>query len=261
MNESNRSADGFTEWRRSQIRGGVERRERNDFFETYNVYGVDQARQLTCRCFHRYPEHERAFGMTYSRTLSFDEFNRRLLGELDKKSMTLAEYHDCIRQAEEVSGIISDSIAYDIFSDNEYAVMQAFCDSMDTLKEKTYLHGGGLFSCDCESVVGGEPLSIRFRRPLPHDALSMEIAGVRKETIGGYDIDNLWVMSVYNRLNERCSSCRLTQLTSEWSLNHETIRLVAAEGFPGIDGELLIAVAEPTAFRRFGFYSLDFSNK
>ena len=75
-------ADPFVEWCRSQVRGGIERRERNDIFEAYNVYGVDEHDRLTFRRYHRYPEHERDFDLSYSRTLTFEELNRRLLSEL-----------------------------------------------------------------------------------------------------------------------------------------------------------------------------------
>jgi hypothetical protein len=34
-----------------------------------------------------------------------------------------------------------------------------------------------------------------------------------------------------------------------------------AEGFPSVDGSLLLAVADEASFPRFGFYSLDFTNK
>ena len=47
------TADPFVEWCRSQVRGGIERRERNDIFEAYNVYGVDEHDHLTCRRYHR----------------------------------------------------------------------------------------------------------------------------------------------------------------------------------------------------------------
>ena len=255
------AADGFTEWCRSQVRGGIERRDRNDFYEAFSVYGIGADGQLGCRYYHRYPEHERDFGLTYARTLSFDDFNRRLLSELDKHALTLRDYHACIKKAESVSGNASDAAVSEGFTDSEYAALQDFCESIDTLSNKTFLHGDGAFSCDCESVVGNEPLSVRFRKPLPHDALYTDVAGVRKETAEGYDIDNLWVMSVYNRINERSASCRLIRLVSEWSIQHESILLISAEGFPGVEGALLVAIADPSQFRRFGFYSLDFANK
>ncbi len=70
----------------------------------------------------------------------------------------------------------------------------------------------------------------------------------------------MWVMGVYNRLAGRCS-CKVLRLTSEWSLESESVYLITAEGFPGVEGMLLVAVAPSDSFRRFGFYSLDFANK
>ncbi len=87
--------DSFTEWCRSQIRGGIERRERNDIFEAYSVYGVDGGR-LTCRYYHRYPEHEREFDLSDTRALSFNDFNRRLLSELDRGDLRLAAYNTIV---------------------------------------------------------------------------------------------------------------------------------------------------------------------
>ncbi len=253
--------DRFTEWCRSQVRGGIERRERNDIFEAYSVYGTDEAGRLACRFYHRYPEHEKDFDLSYTRALSFDEFNRRLLSELDKGDLKLSEYHDCIQKAAALSQMTSSEADYQGFTDAELNVLQAFCDAIDTLKDKRYLHGDGIFSCECESIVGSESLNIRFRKPLPHDALSREIAGVSKKEVAGYDIDDMWILGVYNRLRERCSGCGVIQLTSEWSLEKESVLLISAEGFSGIDGTLLVAIAESSMFRRFGFYSLDFSNK
>lgn len=253
--------DSFTEWCRSQIRGGIERRERNDIFEAYSVYG-EEGGKLTCRYYHRYPEHEREFDLSYTRVLSFDDFNHRLLGELDKGDLKLDAYDLCIKKAAELSAeSASEMPAYLGFSASEVIALHDFCDGIDTLKGQSYLNANGVLCCECESVVGDERLNIRFRKPLPYDAFSAEIAGVKKEEIGGYDIDNVWVMSVYNRLSEKCRACKVARLTSEWSLDHERVYLISAEGFPAIDGALYVAVAEADHFRRFGFYSLDFSGK
>ena len=66
-------------------------------------------------------------------------------------------------------------------------------------------------------------------------------------------------MGVANRLGECSKSRRITLLTSEWSLNKESVFLMTVEGFPSVDGTLLVAVADEAAFPHFGFYSLDFS--
>lgn len=253
--------DGFTEWCRSQIRGGIERRERNDIFEAYTVYGVDAEKRLACRLYHRYPEHERDFDLSYTRALSFDQFNRRLLGELDRCDLKLADYSDCIKKAADLTDLPAPDRDGDGLSAEEFAVLQSFCDSMDTLKDKNYLHGDGIFRCECESVVGGESLNIRFRKPLMYDALLTNADGVKREEIGGYDIHDMWVMGVFNRLRERCTSCKVFRLTSEWSLAGESVYLIRCEGFDGVDSDLLTAVAPSDQFRRFGFYSLDFSGK
>lgn len=254
--------DPFVEWCRSQVRGGIERRERNDIFEAYNVYGVDEQNRLTCRRYHRYPEHERDFDLSYSRTLSFDELNRRLLSDLDKGDIKLPAYNDCIRKACELCDIpLSDAAEFIGFSVSETAAIHDFCEDFDTLTDKEYRTTDGVFCCACRSVVGDEQLNLRFRKPLPHDALNVEIAGVSKTPIEGYDIKSLWIMGVYNRLRDRCQSCRVTLLTSEWSLEKESVFLMQADGFPSIDGNLLLAVADETSFPRFGFYSLDFTNK
>lgn len=254
--------DDFVEWRRTQIRGGIERRERNDFFEAYSVFGTNADGKLLCRYYHRYPEHERDFDLSYTRELSFDDFNRRLLSELDKGDLKLGDYNFCIKNAAELTHPTAQAYAeYSGFTDGEFAVLQEFCESIDTLKDRSYLHGDGIFSCECESVVGGESLNLRFRKPLAHDAILSDISGVRKESVAGYDIGDMWIMSVYNRLRDRCASCAVSLLTSEWSLEQESVWLIAAEGFPGIDGTVFVAVAEASAFRRFGFYSLDFSKK
>ena len=84
---------------------------------------------------------------------------------------------------------------------------------------------------------------------------------VAMAAVGGYDITDMWVMSVFNRLNERCRSCKVTRLTSQWNIEKETVWLMTATGFPGVGGTVLIAVAPTADFRRFGFFSLDFSNK
>ena len=254
--------DGFVEWRRSRPRGGIERRERNDIYEAYNVYGADSEGRLTVRCYHRYPEHERDFGLSYSRALSFEEFNRRLLGELDSDGLKLSDYYACIRNAVQLADSAAESAAeYSGFDEEEEAALRAFCNAADTLQQQSYLHSEGVLRCECESVVGGERLNIWFRRPLPHDAADMPIAGVSKEEKAGYDIDNLWIMSVYNRLREKCRACSVTLLTSLWSVDKESLYLFAVNGFEGIEGSLLIAVGEADSFRRFGFYSLDFSKK
>ena len=253
--------DSFIEWCRTQVRGEIERRERNDIYEAYSVFGTDNG-QLICRFYHRYPEHERDFDLSYSRQLSFDEFNRRLLSELDKGDLKLSAYNECIEKAASQNQTPPvDAPAYDGFTEEESAALRAFCDSMDTLTDKEYRGGDGIFHCSCRSVVGEERLNLRFRKPLPHDALSADIPGVGKKSVEGYDIDDLWIMGIHNRLSERCDSVRITLLTAEWSLSHESVYLMAATGFPGIEGTLLLAVADEAAFPRFGFYSLDFSKK
>ncbi len=254
--------DPFVEWCRSQIRGGIERRERNDIFEAYNVYGVDEHDRLTCRRYHRYPEHERDFDLSYSRALTFDELNRRLLSDLDKGDIKLPVYNDCIAKACELCDIpLSDSAGFNGFSEAESAALRDFCEAFDTLTDQEYRTTDGVFCCACRSVVGDEAFNLRFRKPLPHDAINGDIAGVSKTPIEGYDIESLWIMGVYNRLRDRCQSCRVTVLTSEWSLKKESVFLMQAEGFSTINGTLLLAVADEASFPRFGFYSLDFTNK
>ena len=250
--------DDFTEWCRSQVHGGIERRERNDIYEAYNVYGALSNGQLVCRRWHRYPEHEKDFGLSYSRELTFDEFNRRLLAELDRGDLKLSDYREVIRRAEALSGEPEQD--EELFSDSEQEAICLFCEGMDHLKDHSFLHQNGVLCCECESIAGGERLNIRFRKPLRHDALNAAIAGVKKESISGYDIENMWILGVYNRLYEKGASCRVTVLTSEWSLQKESVYLIEAKGFPVISGSLLIAVGESENFRRFGFYSLDFSN-
>ena len=255
--------DSFIEWRRTQIRGGIERRERNDIFEAYSVFGTDESEKLICRYYHRYPEHEKDFDLSSTRVLTFDEFNRRLLSELDKGDMKLDDYLFCIEKAEELSDDTenSDEPAGADFTEDEIVTLHDFCEALDTLEEKTYINQNGVYSCEGKSVVGEEVLNIRFRKPIRHDPLDAEIAGVKKEAAEGYDIENLWIMGVYNRLYEHSSSCKVTRLTSEWSLEKESLYLIRMEGFKGIDGALLVAVGEADQFRRFGFYSLDFSKK
>ena len=255
--------DDFVEWARSQTHGGIERRERNDIYEAYSIYGTDSKGSLICRCYHRYPEHERDFDLSYSRNLSFDEFNRRLLSELDRGDMKLAEYNRCIEKAfgQTDNEVQSASEVYGGFTDAEISALNGFCESLDIFKDKSYINENGVYRCECESVAGGAVLNIRFRKPLTHDAFDSDIPGVQKEPMYGYDLDDIWIMGVYNRLNERCESCKLTKLTALWSLNKESLFVIKAEGFEGIDGALLTAVGGREEFSRFGFYSLDFANK
>ena len=252
--------DDFTEWCRSQVRGGIERRERNDIYEAYTVYGADGDGRFICRRYHRYPEHEKDYDLSYSRVLTFDELNRRLLAELDKGDVKLAAYHTAMQEAARLTDP-ADSSRIDEFTDEEQEVLQAFCDGMDNLKDKSYLHRDGVLCCECESAAGGERLNLRFRKLLPCDALHATISGVRKEEISGYDIDNIWILGVFNRLKERAAACRVFSLTAEWSLQKESLYLILAEGFPAVRGDVLIAVGGSESFARFGFYSLDFSNK
>lgn len=275
--------DAFTEWCRSQVRGGIERRERNDIYEAYTVYGVDESGQLACLCYHRYPEHERSFALSYRRTLSFDAFNQRLLGELDKGGIRLADYRLCIARAEQLTdpaapgepadtGATASSTCQNTaasagaaadegFTDAERASLRDFCEALDHLKDKEYRSSEGIEHCSCKSLVGEEELNLWFRKPMKHDALFTTVSGVNRAPVNGYDIDNLWIMGVYNRLYERCGSCKITLLTSAWSLRSESVYLMSVEGFSGVDGTLLIAVAESSNFARFGFYALDFSGK
>ena len=252
--------DTFTEWCRSNIRGGIERRERNDIFEAYSIFGEDGGR-LTVRYYHRYPEHEREFDLSYSRALSFDEFNRRLLSELDRGDLKLNTYNACIAKAESLCGIAAVHGEYTDFSEAEITALNGFCEAADTLTDKSYLHSDGIYRCESLSAAGGERINIWFRKPIAHDAIDGDVAGVNRESVAGYDIDNLWIMSVYNRLYERCGACRATKLTSQWSIEKESLYLITAEGFEGIDGTLMAAVGEAASFNRFGFYSLDFSKK
>ena len=252
--------DGFVEWRRSRMHGGIERRERNDIYEAYSVYGADAEGRLTVRLYHRYPEHERDFGLSYSRALNFSDFNRRLLGELDQGGLTLEDYRVCITNAQQLTepgAAITDEIP--CFSEAEEAALRSFCDSADILKDQRYLHSEGVLSCECGSAVGDDRLIIRFRRPLPHDAYGTDVPGVIKEEKGGYDIDNLWIMGVYNRLRDSCGGCQVTLLTSAWSIEKESLWLCRCEGFTGVEDDLLVAMGDADSFRRFGFWSLDFS--
>ena len=254
--------DGFIEWSRSRVHGGIERRERNDIYEAYNVYGTDSEGNLVCRRYHRYPEHERDFGLSYSRILSFGDFNRRLLAELDQSGLTLTDYHACIAHAQRIlTPDAADPDAYRGFSEEEEAALRGFCDNADILTEQSYLHSEGVLSCACTSAVGGDRLMIRFRKPLPYDALDADIPGVSREDVGGYDIDNLWIMGVYNRLRECCTAVTVTRLTSAWSIEKESLWLCRCAGFGGVAGDLLAAVGEADSFRRFGFWSLEFSKK
>lgn len=253
--------DPFVEWCRSRIHGGIERRERNDIYEAYTVYGVDEENRLACRRYHRYPEHERDFDLSYTRVLTFDELNRRLLCELDKGDVSLPVYNDCIARARELCGLPSpDAAEFNGFTDDETAALKEFCEAFDTLTDKEYRTADGVFCFSCRSVVGDEVFNLRFRKPLPDDALFSGVAGVSNKPIQGYDIESLWIMGIYNRLSERAVKCRVTLLTSEWSLKNESVFLMQADSFPSVDGTLLLAVADETSFPKFGFYSLDFSN-
>lgn len=257
--EAKAPADDFIEWRRSQIHGGIERRERNDIYEAYNVYGTNGQGQLICRRYHRYPEHERDFDLSYSRNLRFDEFNRRLLSELDKGDLKLVDYNECIHKAAQLTENETQEPPAAGFSESENAALKAFCEAFDTLTDKEYRRTDGIFYCSCRSVVGDELLGLRFRKPLPHDALYTQTAGVGRKPVEGYEIESLWIMGVANRLGECCSRRKITLLTSEWSLKKESVFLMTVEDFPGVDGTLLVAVADEDAFPKFGFYSLDFS--
>ena len=254
-------ADPFIEWRRTKVQGGIERRERNDIFEAYSVYGTDDQGRLICRFYHRYPEHERDFDLSYSRVLSFCDFNKRLLAELDKYSITLQDYHACIAAAQELLHEAPPFDPYMGFSAEEEEALRAFCDGMDNLIDKEYLHADGLFRCSCRSAVGDEKLALWFRQPLSFDAADTDVAGVGRQPVESYDIDNLWIMGVCNRLRDNCSACSVTLLTSQWSLSHESVYLMTIEGFRDVSGTLLLAVAPSDAFAHFGFYSLDFARK
>lgn len=251
--------DSFVEWCRSNVRGGVERRERNDIFEAYNVYGVDGDR-LVCRCYHRYPEHQRDFELSLNRSLRFDEFNRRLLSELDRGDLTLEKYSDSIANAQRLTADTVE-VGYAPLSETELKALDRFLESLDTLTVKERLFSCGVLRLECESVIGAEELNLWFRKILPFDAAFGEVAGVTRTPIKGYEIESLWVMSLYNRLCERCSACEVHLLTSSWSVTQASVYLLTARGFPDIDAPLLIAVGDRAGFLHFGFYALDFSKK
>lgn len=255
-------ADSFVEWCRSLTQGGIEPHGRNDIYEAYSVYGTDGEGNLICRYYHHYPEHEKDFDLSYSRSLTFDEFNKRLLCELDKGDVKLDAYNECIEKARELTDMPVGTYPVNVgFTDAEKEALQQFCESNDTLTDREYRSADGVFYCGCRSVVGDVDLHLRFRRPLPYDAPGRDVAGVSQKSVESYDIENLWIMGVCNRLKERCQKCSITLLTSEWSLQKESVYLITAEGFPGINGTTLIAVADEAAFPHFGFYSLDFSKK
>lgn len=252
-------SDSFIEWFRTPTRGGIERRERNDIFECYGVYGCDTDGRLIYRYYHRYPEHERDFSLSYNRQLDFKSFNNRMLTELDSDSIKLSDYYECIAKAEEISGITSDMSDNSALSDNDIATIRIFCDSLDILQGQSYLARDTSLSCECESVVGGDRLIIRFRKSVTHDPIIEDVAGVKKETIGGYDIDNLWIMGIFNRLRDNCDAVKVYSLTSEWSLSGDSLYLFNAVGFKDISCDLIIAAGAADSFRKFGFYSLSFN--
>jgi len=250
--------DGFHEWMRTTTRGGIEPGGRSDIYETYSVYGADAQERIIRRCYHRYPEHARAFDLSCSRVLTFDELNRHLLEELDKGGVTLDDYHACIAAAEKLMHKESDTPPDMEFSEDEYAVLRSFCESLDTLRDKECHAGRGVFRCSGVSVVGDEELWLNCRKSLTHDALYGESYGISRTEIGGYDIENLWILSVYNRLRERCDRCRVILLKSEWNLSQKPVTLLVAEGVQGISGALLVTVADIETLSRFGAYSLTF---
>lgn len=251
--------DSFTVWCRSRTRGGIERVERNDIYEEYSEYGTDGDGRLVYRYYHRYPEHERSFDLSDERTLNFDAFNSRLLSELDRGAVSLEDYNACITKA----GQSDDNPKgfFTGFDETQTAVLRRFCEGIDTLRDKTFRSSDGIFRCEGVSVVGEETLDILFRKPLQHDALYQKVSGVTRSEADAYGIDDLWIMSVVNRLRERCASCRVETLRSDWSLKGETVCLIICESFEGIGGDLIAAVAPIESLTRFGFYSLDFSNK
>lgn len=255
--------DSFTQWCRSRVRGGIERRERNDIFEEYGVYGVDGQGRLLCRYYHRYPEHERDFEMSYERVLSFDEFNTRLLGEIDRGSLTLETYGECIEKAQKLSGKADEERdgIYEGFSAEEEGRLRDFCETLENLKDKSYRHGDGIFRCEGESILEGEVLDIWFRKPVKHDAFYTDVAGIIRQPVSPLDIGDIWILSIYNRIRERCGTCEVVRVKSEWSLKEEAVYMMAVEGLVGIKGTVLIAVAEASNFGRFGFYALGFANK
>ncbi|WP_407383864.1 hypothetical protein [Ruminococcus sp.] len=255
-------ADDFTEWCRSLVQGGIVPNGRNDIFEAYSVFGANSEGRLICRYYHHYPEYEKDFGLSYSRALTFDEFNKRLLAELDKGDIKLNAYHACMEKARAVSKIPEGKYPpREGFTEAETAALKQFCEAADTLTDPQFRSANGVFYCGSRSVVGDLELHLRFRKPLPFDALDAEVPGVSRKQVEIYEIDDIWILSICNRLREQCQSCNITLLTSEWSLQQEKVTLIVAEGFPGIEGTLLTVVADEAAFPRFGFYSLDFSKK
>lgn len=253
--------DRFVEWCRSRTRGGIERIERNNIYEMYSVYGSDDAGRLICRCYHRYPEHERDFALSYSRVLKFDEFNARLLTELDKGGMSLADYDECIKRAEQTADIKPHEGDCRAFDGQDIAALRDFCELLTNIKDKSYRYSEGIYRCAGESIVGDCALNIWYRRLLPHDALRADTAGMTKTPIEAYDIEDIWIMGLCNRLRENGAVCRILRLQSEWSVTQQVVYLIEAEGIPSVKGTVLIAVAAAENFPRFGFYALDFSNK
>ena len=258
-NAPEKPKDGFVEWGRSRIRGGIEKRGRNIFFEQYSVYGLDGQEQLSCRLYHRYPEDERDFGLSYTRALSFGEFNSRLLYELDRGDMSLCDYSACMSRAEKLREEEADTkaeLAPDL-SEDEQTAIQAFFDSLDNLKDKSCRCAGGVFRCDAESAAMGESLTLMLRKPLRYDAYFKDDPSVKREPVAYYDIEDIWIMGVCNRLIESGAKIDILTLRSAWSLDSAAVYLMTADGLPGINGRLLLAIAESTAISRFGFYSLD----
>ena len=252
--------DSFILWCRTNTRGGIERIERNNIYEAYGEYGADTDGRLIYRYYHRYPEHERGYDLSDERVLSFDAFNTRLLSELDRGDIRLGDYHACISKAQQ-NDSHADTGNNNGFNETETAILRRFCEDIDTLKDKTYRSSEGIFRCEGVSVIGDETLDILFRKPLKNDALYREVSGVDRSAADAYGIDDLWIMGVVNRLRERCASCRVETLKSAWSLKGETVCLIICEGFDGIQGDLIVAAAQISDLIRFGFYSLDFSNK
>lgn len=246
--------DSFTEYCRSQVHGGIERRERNDIFEEYTVYGADKDGSLICCRYHRYPEHEREFDLSYNRKLTAEEFNRRLLSELDRGDIKLADYQRCMMLVQKTKSSPDTAL-----TDSDMTLLHDFCESLDTFTGQEYLHPEGIFSCGCESVVGAEPMQLRFRRSLAQDAFDTDIPGVSKKPIEGYDIENLWMMSLFNRVRENSKVVKAWLLSSEWSIRHESVHLFLTEDFAGLSGKVLIAAGDPSDMSRFGFWSLSFS--
>ena len=251
--------DSFILWIRSRERGGIQKRERNDIYEYYNEYGTDDG-QLICRRYHRYPEHEKDFDLSFSRVLTFDEFNARLLDELDSGAVPLNEYHSCLKNAEALTDRHqADKSGDEPLSQSDQEAIKTFCESLENLKEKEYRCGEGALRCSCKSVIADVELNLWFRRPLCYDAADGEIAGVEKTPIEAYDIDDIWILGVCNRLREQGARFTITELKSAWSLKGEVILLLRVSDFPGVTEELLFAIEKAENFYRFGFYSLGFS--